>query len=43
MRCIPRTLAHDRGQHNETWIVVHGRFHAAMVGLRPRLADALSQ
>ncbi len=28
---IPRTLAHDRGAHNEPWTAMHGQFHAALV------------
>ena len=31
LQAIPRTLAHDRGQHNEAWTVMHGQFHAALV------------
>jgi DNA-binding GntR family transcriptional regulator len=32
LQAIPRTLAHDRGQHNEAWTVMHGHFHATLVG-----------
>jgi DNA-binding GntR family transcriptional regulator len=32
LQVIPRTLEHDRGQHNEAWTFMHGRFHAALVG-----------
>jgi DNA-binding GntR family transcriptional regulator len=31
LQAIPRTLAHDRRQHNEAWTVMHGQFHAALV------------
>jgi DNA-binding GntR family transcriptional regulator len=31
LQAIPRTLAHDRGQHNEAWTVMHGQFHATLV------------
>ena len=31
LQAIPRTLAHDRGAHNEAWTFMHGEFHAALV------------
>ena len=31
LQAIPRTLAHDRGAHNEAWTAMHGQFHAALV------------
>lgn len=31
LQSIPRTLAHDRGRHNDAWKVMHNRFHAALV------------
>ena len=31
LQAIPRTLAHDRGAHNEAWTAMHGQFHATLV------------
>ena len=31
LHAIPRTLAHDRGAHNEAWTAMHGQFHATLV------------
>lgn len=37
LKVVPRTLAHDPGQHNPAWSVMHARFHNTLVsgcGLR---------